>query len=204
MLWPAGGAWAGEATGTLYFLEAGSGGGTIHLYSGGRLIRLHFLNGYREAGFGQGRAGYRYGAIWSVHWHDGVVGPELDRASFDGQYDEDVKAADELVRRHYKLLAIQDYGAAWRDLSDGWHASQTFDEFAAGFREARFKPEATDPPSFALKIIGQNKSEVLVLANHLWLMSREDHYFRYLVIRTPTGWKIDRVDPITPQQWEDS
>ncbi|MBI2264922.1 MAG: hypothetical protein HYU64_07090 [Armatimonadetes bacterium] len=195
---------ASEGTGTLYYLDGGRGGGVVHLYTGSGLLRIAFVSGkYKEIGF-RGADGYAYGAIWKVGYHKAQVGLVLDRAVFTGRFDSAVRPADLLVRRHYALLSKGSYEKAYNHLSSAWKRTQSYDAFVKGFQEVKFADTAQTPPSYALKIIGHNPREVLVLVDATWFTEGRGGYYRFTVVREKGSWVIDRSDPITHEKWRDS
>ncbi|MCE1245194.1 MAG: hypothetical protein LWY06_00975 [Firmicutes bacterium] len=195
--------WAEQAKGILYFIEGGTGAGICHVYTGRQLLKLHYTK-YKEYGF-EHQEGYKYGSIWNVKYHTEAGGRKvIDSIEFTGKYDPAVKAADEMVRSYYIKAARGEFTEAYKMLSPGWQKDQSFDSYNRGMKKIKFKESAESAPTFALKIIGHNSGEVLLLVNTFWFYEGASGYLKMEVKKVNGVWTIDRVTPVSFKQWDES
>jgi len=185
-------------TGVLYYAEGGTGGGLVHLLTRGQLMKLRWKKGQLlEQGF-TGYQGWRPGAIWDYDQEEGY----LVRARLQPQGSAPVRAAVGVVERHFALLRQGEWSKAYAHLSPAWKKQQSLDSFQRGNQKLSYRQDSA--PSYALKVIGHNPREVLVLVNGLYFFEGEPGYFRYTLVSQGKSWYIDRVDIITAGDFQDS
>lgn len=185
-------------TGVIYYAEGGTGGGLVHLLSQGNLVKLRWKKGQLlEQGLSSSQ-GWRPGAIWDYDQEEGY----LQRARFEQSFQPQVRAAVELVEDHYACLRQADWNRAYANLSPAWKKQQSLEDFRLGQQKLRYRKEPA--PSYALKVIGHNSNEVLVLVNSAYFLAGDRSYFRYTLVRNHQSFCIDRGEAITADDWEHS
>lgn len=189
--------WA-DQQGILYFAEGRSGGGKVHLLSQGRLQKLIWRRGqWNETGVTSPSA-WKPGAIWSYDQEEGY----LIRARFTGAFEKEVQLGVGLVERHFRQLARSQWASAYANLSPAWKKQQSLEAFQKGAAALDYRLAA--PPGHAIKVIGHNAREVLVLLDARWFFAKDRGFYRYTLISSGSGWFIDRVDPISAEQFGES
>jgi hypothetical protein len=206
------------ATGVLYYMDGGTGSGSIGIFTGRGVLEIDYENPRKEYGFRNG-SGYQLGAIWGVRYHEERYSPEdaeiegvkthlvLESARFTGRFDEAVKSANEFIYRHYALLAKGDYQNAYRDLSASMRARQPYESFVAGFRSVKFYeishgmvgPNAFlryAVPENATTIISRSAQKVVIDVHMSKLVNGDIKLYRFDVVRGDEGWQIDKVAEI--------
>ncbi|GEM_PF-2707443 len=189
------------ATGIVYFLQDGGDEGVLHLFRTDRheLMKLRF--GHLDRKQLQGGLGAANGAVWNVAYHSDKSGLVLDNARFDAGFDEPVQAADRLVRGHYQELARQQYRRAYDELSPEWQRRQSYDAFEKGCARQRYAAAAGQAPTDAIKIVEQKKGQVTLLADLRYFVEGEDRCYRFVVKKIDDRWRIDRVEPVSREDW---
>lgn len=185
----------GERTGVLYFAQGGTGGGTVHLMDSGRLLILIWRKGeLQETGLDQPE-GWRQGAIWHFEQEEGY----LLKARFLGKFNAEVKGSREVVTRHFEQLARGNFEHAYANLSIAWRKQQSLEDFRKG--QAAIAYTEAGAPTYALKVIGHNSKEVRILVDAHWFVPADKNFYRYTLVRQEGGFRIDRVEKISAQDF---
>jgi len=196
---------AETASGVLYFAEGGTGGGTMHFFTGKKLMRLRYMKDHTVM---KGLDGtYRYGEKCTFTYHSEDGGFKLDSITFKGEFERPVQIGNDMVLSHYGNLFNGRYERAYKNLSPAWRKEQSLESFKKGFKSVKFK----DPESaavYATKVIGHSDREVLVLVNERYFVQGSEGYLRYTVRFMVEGgepvWYIDSVKKIGFKEWQDS
>jgi len=185
----------GERSGILYFAQGGSGGGSVHLLTSGRLFILNWRKGeLKETGLDRPE-GWRHGAIWHFEQEEGY----LLKARFEGKFNAEVKDAIRVVTRHFGQLGRGEFDQAYSNLSVAWRKQQSRENFHKSQAKISYNPG--EAPTYALKVIGHNSKEVLILVDAHWFVPADNNYYRYTLVRQEGDFRIDRVEKISAQDF---
>lgn len=141
---------------------------------------------------------WKHGAVWIYEQEEGY----LTRARFTGAYQREIQAGVKLVQRHFDQLKQGHWARAYSNLSPAWRKQQTLEEFQKGQMDLKYSQ--TPAPTYAIKVIGHNHREVLVLVNAHWFIPADPTFYRYTLVLEKSGWVLDQVDPISAAQFSDS
>ena len=203
------------ATGVLYYMEGGTGSGSINIRTRNRTLEIDYWNPRKEYGF-KDEKGYQLGAIWKVSYHEEKLDSEeakdegrkthlvLDSARFTGRFDQSVKSGNEFIYQHYGSLAKGDYQSAYNDLSPSLRLRQSYESFVAGFRDVKFLkmyPVMVGPNTFlqyavpdnATEIVSNSAQKVVIDVEMNKLVKGDYTYYRFDLIRVGDKWQIDKV-----------
>ncbi len=203
-----GGAASGNTvTGIVYFLQEDSYGGSAHICTtpGRNLLKLGFKSLDKKSLTGSlgGINGAANGASWTVTFHKGDNGLILDKASFDSSFDEPIQNADHLIRKHYKKLAEGDYKGAYEDLSEGWRAKESIEDFEKGNKRIKYSREGAEKaPTAAIKIVEQGENLVKLMVDLSHFTGGGEEYFCFTIKKLNDRWSIDSGDQISHAEWE--
>jgi len=106
------------------------------------------------------------------------------------------------VESHYASLRKADWTSAYGNLSPARKKQQSLESFRLGQKKLRYRKDPA--PSYALKVIGHNSNEVLVLVNSAYFLAGDRNYFRYTLVRNDQRFCIDLVEAISADDWEHS
>src|SRR6266516_1460342 len=198
------------ATGVLYYMEGGTGSGSINIFTGNRILEIDYWNPRKEYGFKDER-GYQLGAIWKVSYHREKLDPEEARdegrkthlvlysATFTGRFDQSVRSANEFIYQHYALLGKGEYQSAYHDLGTSLRARQSYESFVAGFRDVKFRkmyPVMEGPNTFlkntvpndATEIVSHSAQKVVIDVEMDKFVERDYTYYRFDLLRVGDKW----------------
>ena len=188
------------ASGTVFYLSGGTGSGTVHLFTGQQLLRLEYSDSYVDRSFALGEE-FQYGAIWQVRYQrlqDGTL--RLQQVVNTGQIDLPVRAADSLVRLHYRQLASGDYRNAYRNLHPDYRAVMPFEAFTAGFGGATFiTPNLSGQ---GIKVVGRSDASVQLLVDMSYFVQGETRFFRFDIQQVDGLWYIGPTAEVTFNDWQ--
>jgi hypothetical protein len=202
-------------TGIFSSMEGGTGSGGFGIFDGRRVVDIAYENPREEHGFEDGR-GFQIGAIWRVRYTVEPVPPDeaeysrektmnvLRSMTFTGHFDRAIKAADELIHRHYALLAKGDYRGAYEDLSPSFRARQSYEAFVSGFRGVRFTEFVSGQvgpnlfaqyglPGYATSLEARSPRKAVFDVVMSKFVDNDYKHYRFTLVRAGSTWKIDRV-----------
>lgn len=212
-----------EAIGVLHYVQGGTGSGEMCFQTRNRRLCIDYENPYNEYGSKEVDR-YKYGAIWRVTYHlerfskedASILGEKehfvLDSMTFTGSFDSAVRSANELIYRHYSLLAEGEYARAYNNLTPALRAKQPYRVFVEGFRGVKFKarsPEQVGPntfmrfsvPNYATAIVGHSKHKVVIDVDMIHFVKGDNKFYRFDVVGVDKAWLIDKVRSITEKQF---
>lgn len=192
---------AHEATGILLFFNPEKNNRTAELDINNRKVRLKVTDS-SQLKIRKGE-GLQNGAVWTVSYHQGASGLELDSASFSGSVDPLSHEADLLVRRHYGQLGRKQWAAAYDNIepSSGLRKA-SFEEFKRGFKFASHNPDSEMAPGYATKVASFSDDKARVLLDMQYFSKAGKGHFAFDLIRKKGRWLISTVMLIPDAEWE--
>lgn len=192
---------AHQATGILMFYNPDKNNRIAELDINNRKVRLKVTDS-SQLRIRKGE-GLQNGAVWTVSYHQGASGLELDDASFSGSVDPLSHEADLLVRRHYGQLGRKQWAAAYDNIepSSGLRKS-SFDEFKKGFQLASHNPDSEMAPGYATKLASFSDDKARVLLDMKYFSKAGRGHFAFELVRKKGRWLISAVKLIPDSEWE--
>lgn len=192
---------AHEATGILLFYNPEKNVRTAELDINNRKVRLKVTDS-SQLKIRKGE-GLQNGAVWTVSYHQGATGLELDSANFTGSVDPLSREADLLVRRHYGQLGRKQWAAAYDNIeaSSGLRKS-SFEEFKRGFKFASHNPDSEMAPGYATKVAAFSDNKARVLLDMQYFSKAGKGHFAFDLVRKKGRWLISTVMLIPDSEWE--
>ncbi len=192
---------AHEATGILMFYNPDKSNRIAELDINNRKVRLKVTDS-SQLRIRKGE-GLQNGAVWTVSYHQGATGLELDDASFSGSVDPLSHEADLLVRRHYGQLGRKQWAAAYDNIEPGSGLRKSsFEEFKKGFRLASHNPDSEMAPGYATKLAAFSDDKARVLLDMQYFSKAGKGHFAFELVRKKGRWLISTVTLIPDAEWE--
>ena len=183
-------------SGTLYYLEGGTGGGLVHILSDGNLQKLRWRKDQFDDAALREPENWRPGTIWEYRHEEGWMtwGCPSGQTAI-------VRQGYNLLNEHFDFLRKGQIGSAYANFSSAAVSRVTL---AAFERETKSRKLKSDVPVYAFKVIGHNKQQVWILVQGLLVWEKHPKCYRYELQMEKGRLKISAVVPVTSKEFDEA
>lgn len=187
-------AWA--ESGTLYYLQGGTGGGLVHILSNGKLQKLRWRKDQFDDAALREAESWRPGNIWEYRQEEGW----LTWGCPSGQT-AIVRQGYNLLNEHFDSLRKGQIRSAYANFSIEAVSRLTLSAFEQQTKSRKLK---SDAPVYAFKVIGHNKQQVWILVQGLLVWEKHPKCYRYELQMEKGRLKISAVVPVTSKEFDEA
>lgn len=141
----------------------------------------------------------RNGAHWTVTYRieDKKAWLSEKETSFDGSFDENILAADAMIRSHYKNMATGNYDEAWKDFGKGYVTKPKETTFAE-WKLLGWRKDSDQAPVYAIQFLQRAGRGMSVLVDGSFFLTGAKKFWSMSLEKQDGRWKITNSETQEP------
>jgi tRNA A-37 threonylcarbamoyl transferase component Bud32 len=141
----------------------------------------------------------RNGADWDVAFRRVNEKPMLEEkgTKFEGSFNKDIVAVDELIRNHFEEMADGKYEEAFQDFSPWFRKLPPKSALIADWKKTKWKKGCSHAPITAIKFLAQSNISITALLDGSQFLDGVTQNWRTVFAKEGDSWKFQGLDTAT-------